>query len=153
MCIGSSSSLSPAFPLRSLWPSIALHLMCYLACLVPMLICSLQRVAVLSVTMPYIILKVVPSIALGPCFVNVWMIPIMSISLVFGSRLLADNCMQGGTLTALVWLRLGCGRPSKRRRSRVITNGVRRPLRQAILVGISQRTILVIRGGLLQTIS
>jgi hypothetical protein len=63
--------------------------------------------------------------------------------------LLADDRMQGGTLTALVWLRLGSERPS----GRVRKDSGKRLLHQVMLVGIFQRTIFASRGGLLQMLS
>jgi ABC-type phosphate/phosphonate transport system permease subunit len=53
-----------------------------------MLTCSLQQVVASFVTMSCIVLRVVPSVALGLCFVNVWMIPIVRLSLALGFYML-----------------------------------------------------------------
>jgi hypothetical protein len=67
---------------------------------------------------------------------------------VFGRHLLADDCVQGGMHTVLVWLRLVCERPSGRIKNRVIMNDGQQLLHQAIpVVGISLPMILVVKRG------
>jgi hypothetical protein len=70
-----------------------------------------------------IIPKVVPNVVLGFYSVSVWMIPIVRLSLVFGSYMLADDCVQGGTLIVLAWSRLEHERLRGEGRNRVMMSG------------------------------
>jgi hypothetical protein len=55
----------------------------------------------------------------------------------FDHCLLSDNCMQDGTLNALVLLILGHERLNRRSKSRVIMSGGRQPLsRMTPVVGV-----------------
>jgi hypothetical protein len=71
-------------------------------------------------------------------------------SFVFSFCPLADDCVQGGMLTVLGWLRLVNERLRGRRRSKISSSDGQRPLQEVRLVGIFRRTILVIKHGLHQ---